>query len=140
VLVEHGDSRTRLVEDWWDYQRRSHGDRAERETLKSGEAPAAQAAYDRVEASVQTGGPDAVALLVALNDAAPADDGGQTVGAGPLEELVHEHGDALARELVETARRSPSFAAALKHVWLETGHLQDATEEKLAPWVQSQTH
>jgi len=49
-----------------------------------------------------------VALLVALNAAAPADDNGMTVGAGKLENLLHSHRDAVIDEVERAGQAEPS--------------------------------
>ncbi len=81
------------------------------------------------------GGPDVVELLAALNDAGPSDDRGCTVGAGPLEDLIWMHGDALAGTIERLARQSPSFATALSNVWLDRADASPATEHCLARWI-----
>jgi hypothetical protein len=88
-----------------------------------------------VEQRIDAGGAQAVRLLAALAAAAPPDDDGTTVGAGPLEALLHEHGDSVIDEIEWTAGRSASFAQALSRVWLERGRLSPATERRLAIWV-----
>ncbi|HEU0242135.1 MAG TPA: hypothetical protein VFR11_23180 [Micromonosporaceae bacterium] len=104
--------------------------------LSLGEPERVQAAHDTIAAVVHAGGPDAVALLVALNDGGPPDDDGATVGCGLLEDLIHEHGDALVDVLDETARKTPSFARAMSYVWLSRGHLLPETEGRLARWIE----
>lgn len=79
--------------------------------------------------------PEVLDVLELLVERAPDTSGALTVGAGPLENLIHEHGDRLVDELESRARRSPLFAAALASVWLEDGHLQATTVERLSPWL-----
>jgi hypothetical protein len=134
-LASGGD----LVPAWWDYVRRSQGSRAERKALSLGDPSDAVSAYDAVARVVESGGQEAVELLVALNDAAPAGDDGVTVGCGPLEDLLHEHGDSVATTVNDHALSSPSFARALSHVWLQQGQLSEATENQLKAWVPSLT-
>jgi hypothetical protein len=86
---------------------------------------------------VDSGGREAVELLVALNDAGPTGDDGLTVGCGPLEDLLRDHGDTVAADVDDHARRSPAFARALSHVWLQPGQLSEAAENRLKPWVPS---
>src|SRR5215475_63513 len=125
-----------LLAKWWEFQRRARGSRTERKTLVSGEASDLQGARDMVDDRMLAGGVEAVELLVVLNETAPADDDGVSVGCGPLEDLIHQHGDALIDVIDIIARRNPSFAKAMSHVWLERGHLTKATEARLARWVQ----
>ncbi|HKE64084.1 MAG TPA: hypothetical protein VKB59_05445 [Micromonosporaceae bacterium] len=124
-----------LFKNWWEFQRRFWGSREERKRLSLGEPEDVEAAHDTVAAVVRQGGPEAVALLVALNDAGPPDDDGGTVGCGLLETLIHEHGDALVDVLDDTARTTPSFARAMSYVWLSRGHLLPETEDRLARWI-----
>jgi hypothetical protein len=128
-----------LLANWWECWRRFAGSREERKALSRGEPADVQAAHDLVEHRVRVGGPGAVELLVALNNAGPADNDGVTVGAGPLEDLLHEHADSVIDEIEQQARQSPLFARALSYVWLERGHLSKATEDRLAPWVAALT-
>jgi hypothetical protein len=133
--VEANPEFAALARDWWDYWRRSRGPRDERKALSLGQPPAVQVAHGVIERRVKDGGRPAVELLVALNDAGPPDDDGVTVGTGPLEDLIHEHGDVVIDDLVEFARTVPTFALALSHVWLESGHLSKTTTERLMPWI-----
>jgi len=124
-----------LIANWWEYWRRAKGDRDERKALELGEPVEVCAAHDRVERRIGAGGREAVQLLAALAAAAPPGDNGMTVGAGPLESLLHEHGDSVIDEIERVARRSASFAQALSQVWLERGWLSAATERRLAVWL-----
>ena len=124
-----------LIANWWEYWRRVKGNRGERKALSLGQPVEVCAADQLVEQRIDAGGAQAVQLLAALADAAPAGDGGTTVGAGPLETLLYEHGDSVIDEIERTARRSASFAEALSRVWLERGRLDPATERRLAMWV-----
>lgn len=126
-----------LVAAWWDYWRRSQGSRTERKELSLGQPPEAVAAYETVARVMDDGGPAAVELLVALTDAQPFDDNGITVGCGPLEDLLHDHGDSLSVYIDEHARRSPAFALALSHVWLSRGQLSETAENLIRPWIPS---
>ena len=109
----------------------------ERKELSQGQPPLAVAAYETVARIIDDGGPAAVELLVALNDAQPSDDNGITVGCGPLEDLLHDHGDSVCADVDDHARRSPAFALALSHVWLSRGQLSETAENRLRPWVPS---
>ena len=72
------------------------------------------AAQDTVVDVVRHRPGEAVALLVELADAAPDDDALVGVGTGPLEDLLHLHGDAYGPELALAARRSANLRAALR--------------------------
>jgi hypothetical protein len=89
-------------------------------------------------------GEDAVGLILGLLDAAPGNaapgdaapgDAEVAVGAGPLEDLISEHGDELVDLIDRTARQRPDFAASLRSVSLEAGTLRTETMASLARWV-----
>jgi hypothetical protein len=124
-----------VARDWWEYQRLSSGSRDERKALDLGIAEQPLAAHDLVDETVERGGQEAVDLLAALADAVPTGNDGAAVGAGPLEDLIHEHGDDLVSDIESYARRRPPFAQALGFVWVERGHLSAETEARLEPWV-----
>ncbi|GAA4361675.1 hypothetical protein GCM10023145_38770 [Angustibacter luteus] len=126
-----------LAANWWEFQRRTVGSRQERRALEQGQPAEVQAADDAVRAMVDAGGDAGVAFLRRLNDASPPHDDGETVGAGPLEDLLHEHGDSVVDAIELNARQSPSFARALSHAWLEKGHNTPAVEARLARWTRS---
>lgn len=120
-----------LLARWWEHQRLSDGDRQERKALEQGESQAAVEAYQIVCDLVEAGDPSVIQLLADLVDAGPPDIAAAFVGAGPLEDLLHEHGDRLIDDLEDRARRSPSFHNALAAVLIEEGQLGDATFERL---------
>jgi hypothetical protein len=93
------------------------------------------AGVDVVLAQVDAGGPEALVLVMALIDAAPTDLGLGKVAAGPLEDLLHAHGDDLVDEIEVLARQSPVFAQALGGVWLSEGAISASTKDRLARWV-----
>jgi hypothetical protein len=129
-------SRAELFANWWEYHRLANGSRDERKALEGGEPAKAVEAFERVADLVSTGDADVVTLLEELNDAAPEDEGA-TVGSGPLEDLIHEHGDRLVDELAERARHSPLFAQALAATWLDADRLQPTTVDRLSLWVRT---
>jgi hypothetical protein len=100
-----------LTANWWEYWRRHSGTREERKALSLGEPLTVQEAHDYVEQQVAKGDEAAVDLLVRINDGKPHDEG-VTVGCGPLEDLLHEHGDAVIDEVERSARQNPLFARA----------------------------
>jgi hypothetical protein len=128
-----------VARDWWEYQRLSGGSREERKALELGVPQQVQDARDLVDEAVERGGSEAVELLVALAEATPAGTDGTAVGAGPLEDLIHEHGDDLIDEIESYARKRPQFAQALAVVCVERHHLTAGTEERLRPWVAQST-
>ncbi|HEU5007318.1 MAG TPA: hypothetical protein VFT67_10115 [Jatrophihabitantaceae bacterium] len=134
-MTENDAVLDRLVRDWWKYHRLARGSWQERAGLERGEPADASEARSAVAERVERGGAAAVALIEALCRAEPDGDGGMTVGCGPLEDLVHLHGDMLIEELEQSARRSEAVARALAHVWLEPGHVTATTAERLSRWI-----
>ena len=126
-----------LARDWWEYHRLARGSREDRKGLERGEPAGACAARWAVNARVEAGGVAAVELVHALCRAEPVNDEGMTVGCGPLEDLVHEHGDDVIDEIEQRARLFPEFARALSHVWLEDGHVSEGTAVRLRRWIAS---
>lgn len=126
-----------LIANWWEYHRRANGSHADRKSLELGEPRAVLEAFASVEEMVSAGGPGVLGLLEQLNEAAPPGDEGRTVGAGPLEDLIHEHGDSVVPDVEERARRSPAFAQALSRVWLDAGRLDETTVGRLSNWLRS---
>jgi hypothetical protein len=124
-----------LCARWWEFLRLSQGDRAQRKALELGEPREAYAAAAIVAERIQTGGSDAIRLVIALIETAPDDAGIAVVGAGPLEDLVHEHGDSLIDELDRVARRNPAFSHAMGSVWLSAGVLNPDVEHRLRMWM-----
>jgi hypothetical protein len=70
-------------------------------------------AWIEVDQCAKGGGPEAILLLVALAIAAPDERALCYLGAGPLEDLVTNHGSRLAEELDEVLDREPRLRAAL---------------------------
>jgi hypothetical protein len=124
-----------LCARWWDHLRLSQGDRWQRKALELGEPADACAAADTVREWIHTGGIDAIHLIVALIETAPDDAGIASVGAGPLEDLVHEHGDVLIDDLDRLARQNPTFNQAMSSVWLAAGTLNPDAERRLRKWI-----
>lgn len=122
-----------IVAGWWLYLLLASGSRAERKALEMGEPIAAVAASEALFDRMSTGGVAAVDLVLALLEAAPDEDGYIAVGAGPLDNLVGQHGDALADALAEAARREPAFAVALRVVLSEVKSIK--ARDTLSPWL-----
>lgn len=69
-------------------------------------------------------------LLLRIVDAAPDDRLGY-VGAGPLEDLLHEHHALLGARIEARARRDARFREALRGVWLSPGAIPRDLAERL---------
>jgi hypothetical protein len=76
-------------------------------------------------------------VVLRLLDDAPPEQGHAVVGAGPLEDLVNDHGDALAERIEQLARRRPDFAASLAAVAVDESTLQPDTRRRLSRWVRT---
>jgi hypothetical protein len=126
-------------EDWWLFHALRAGTREQRVDLERGEsrdATAAWRAFDAVDDVITSGGVEAISLILELLDSAPTPAAVSAVGAGPLEDLLHEHGEQLIDEVERRARQEPAFAHALRSVWLEHGALPTEVEARLENWVQ----
>ena len=121
-----------LALGWWEYHRLSVGSREERRLLEVGGCPAAQAGYSGVGERMQAGGRSALDLVVALIEAAPADGDLGMVGAGPLEDLLHEHANSLVGDIESLARTHPGFRAALSSAYVPEDHPSADVRRRLA--------
>jgi hypothetical protein len=74
-------------------------------------------ANEEVLAAVGAPDPDAIELLAELAATAPDDEALVHLGAGPVEEFVHAHGDELGHDLALAARDHPRLRTALANVW-----------------------
>jgi hypothetical protein len=128
------DDHLALVANWWEWHRLSRGNRAERVALEQGQPEPAWAAYRLISEQVAANSPGIVELLAALNDAAPVDDDGVTVGCGELENLLNEHGDAVIDEVETQAHAKQEFARAVAFVRISGGAVSDATTTRLKSW------
>lgn len=133
--MESGRGVAELVGKWWEYQRLARGGRAERKRLSLGEPVRVCAGWEAARDRIETGGLDALELVLALVDTAPDAAGVASVGAGPLEDLVHEHGTALVADIERLARQHAGFRQALGSVWLSPGALDADTRERLSAWT-----
>jgi hypothetical protein len=123
---------------WWLFQSLASGSRENRVDLERGESPTAQAAWaarEHVQRLIADGGESAIRAILELLAAAPDHEAIVTVGAGPLEDLINDHGDELVELVEQTARERPDFAASLRSVAVEDGRLKPATVERLARWL-----
>lgn len=104
-----------LVVMYWRYFALSTSDRRKDRLL------AVQGGDDRasewVDEAASSGRNEAVDLIERLARAAPDDAAVAYLGAGPLENLLNNHGVRLLDELEQAARRSKPFRAALATVW-----------------------
>src|SRR4051794_33249336 len=67
---------------------------------------------------MDSGGDDAIPLVLALLEASAEEEASVAVGTGPLEDLINDHGDALADAVERTARQSPcSLAPSGPSAW-----------------------
>jgi len=140
LIVMSPDARTQLLSQWWEHQRLNAGDRDERKKLATGQPREAIDAWVEVSDLVDEGSVGVVLLLADLVDAGPPDTGPSVVGSGPLEDLVHEHGDVLIDELETLGRQRPSFRAALSSVNIEAGWITHATSTRIRELVSVQVN
>jgi hypothetical protein len=124
-----------LVAGWWEYQRLLHGTPDERHALQAGHPAHVYSSWTQVATRMTHGGLPALDLVVELVDTAPTDDALSLVGTGPLEDLVHKHGNVLVREVTLLASRSDRFARALSRVWVAHGVLNAEAEQRLSGWI-----
>jgi hypothetical protein len=128
------DERLALVANWWEWHRLARGNRGERVALEQGQPESAWAAYRSISEQVAANSPGIVELLAALNDAAPIDDNGSTVGCGELENLLNQHGDAAIDEVERRARENQHFARAVSFVRISDGAVSDTNRARLESW------
>lgn len=120
-----------MIGTWWRHAALAHSEvRADR--LASDDLWWAWEAVDEV---VDVGGVAAVDLVAALVEGAPGENEDQEMaylGAGPLENLLVEHGGdpEVFAAVMERSRRSASFRLALECVWLEEAELPPATRSE----------
>jgi len=132
-VVTWPDTNT-LVSDWWGVylaNGRFQKGTPRRETSTSEDAAAAY-----VDSLAGAGDARAVPVLLALAEGAPDREALFFFGAGPLEDLVHAHGDRVVTTLVEAARSSRRFKIALSGVWPDRQRpLRSETMRMLTPWL-----
>lgn len=124
-----------VIAAWWEHDRLARRTRQERKRLEQRQEPLAEAAAGHVLEAVRQGGPGALDLVRGLIVSAVDAEALGRVAAGPLEDLVHAHGDGLIVEIDRLARTDERFAAALNGVWLTHGVLDQRVEDRLAAWV-----
>lgn len=97
-------STSELVAGWWQHHWLLTSDREARKRLDDGYELFADAGWEGVSGCMDGGGVEALDLIDALLIAAPdGEDGAGRVGAGLLEDLLHEHGAELIKEVERRA-------------------------------------
>jgi hypothetical protein len=128
------ESRPDLIDAWWQYQRLTTGTRPERLTADDW-----YWAWENVTAMINDKDERVVELLVSLTESARSPEDVQTVGAGPIEDLLSEHGSWLATtegsamldQLADISRTNKKFRQALGSVWHESGEIPLVVRERL---------
>src|SRR5262249_48946831 len=113
-----------LAGAWWTFQRLAQGSRDDRKQVSGGEPGDGCAGWEAARDLIDSGATDALELVVALIEQAADRDGVAIVGAGPLEDLIHQHGTALVADIERLARQHPGFRAALRSVWMAPALLE----------------
>ena len=124
-----------VASGWWEYQRLSRGSREERRALEAGHPARVYANWNEVTARIIRGGLPALDIVVGLIRAAEDDEAVMVVGAGPLEDLLNKHGNALVDDVEREAARNPRFRLALTGAWLAHGMLDPDVEMRLSQWT-----
>lgn len=123
-----------LADGWLEYQRLARGHREQRKALEQGKPTSVHLANEKVRDRIDAGGQAALELVLALLSAGGWDEV-STVAAGPLEDLIHQHGDELIDDIEPLARQDDRFRAALGSVWLARGTLPVEVEQRFAQWM-----
>jgi hypothetical protein len=112
----------KLIEDWVRYHIEGPG------------APVSRfAASEKVDELVHTDPEVGWSIVLRLVEEAPDDLVLSSVAAGPLEDLLRKHGNAVLDRVEEEARRDPKFRRCLTGVW----GLPRAIHERLAKYITS---
>jgi hypothetical protein len=123
-----------LIDAWWQYQRLTTGTRPERLAADDWSW-----AWEEVTAMINDKDERVVEFLVSLAESAQSPEDLQIVGAGPIEDLLSEHGKWLATtegsamldQLADNSRTSKKFRQALGSVWHESGEIPLGVRERL---------
>jgi hypothetical protein len=75
-------------------------------------------AWEAVQETVHSDPSKALEIVAALVETAPGEADVDYIGAGPLEDLVREHGPMLIDQIDMLARRAPRFRRAVNAMWL----------------------
>jgi hypothetical protein len=134
VVVTWPDAEAVAV-DYWGYYVANDRFNADRPIRLRGTTKE-DAAHTLVDKLCADADPKALGLVVALASSAPDRESLFYLGAGPVEDLVRTHGDALVGDVLAAAAQHPRFKIALSGVWLEVPpKLQAQTLAKLMPWL-----
>lgn len=132
--VHTWDSLASLCADYWGVYEALGGDH-DGEDLKQfqREYTAGEGAASNFVMDLPIGpDPRIKAVLVALAESAPTRQSLFFLGAGPLQDLVNDHGDDVIQWLIDTAERVPRFRIALSGVWVsEPTRLSPSTLQRL---------
>jgi hypothetical protein len=82
-------------------------------------------AWERVEDFVRNDPELAWRIVNLLIDAAPSDEVLGSIAAGPLEDLLREHGSQFVDRVEERARQNERFRQCLAGVWMSRGELPE---------------
>jgi hypothetical protein len=96
-------------------------------------------AWDAIQQQVERGEPEVVDLLLALADTADGEDELRALGAGWIEDLLADHGRAMATDagrplleaLAEASRQNPRFRVALGSVYYDEDEVPVEVRAKL---------
>ncbi|HEX6872129.1 MAG TPA: hypothetical protein VF163_13610 [Micromonosporaceae bacterium] len=87
--------------------------------------------WNDVTARINRGGLPALDLVRSLLARAGTDEAVGLVAAGPLEDLVRKHGNALVDDIEFLAMQEPVFQHALGLIWLPHGALAPEVQRRL---------
>lgn len=90
-------------------------------------------AWEAVDDAARRGVPGVVDLVVALAVTAPTDDALAYLGAGPMEDLLNQHGPRLVEEVKAAALQNPAVARALRSVVFDDDDEHRRVAERLIP-------
>lgn len=93
------------------------------------------AATEDVEDLVRSDPEHAWRVIQVLIESAPSDHALSYVAAGPLENLLWRHGDAVAPMIRRAAENNMRVVEALHGVWLRESELSVGVQEHLSAWV-----
>jgi hypothetical protein len=123
--------RASAVRAWWEYVRRSSGDHIQRKSLDLPEAQAIVFGHEQINEIIYAGGASAVAVIVELLNTAQTDRNLIYVGAGPLEDLLHDHWEDTVDAIEDLARTGGPMRRALAGLDLAEGR-----QDRLRKWAQ----
>jgi hypothetical protein len=92
-------------------------------------------AWERVAIAVMEAPEEAWEMILCLIRKAQDSWRLEQVGAGPLESLLADHGDAFIDRVIEIARAEPKLRSALGFVWPHGGAIRDSTWRRIQALV-----